>query len=332
MHMPRNGAGEKKKRVVNFKKNTATQVLPFKDFGGTLLHNMSQLQQTSSQAVFVSLPTSRPPARARSHHFPPPENSFSFQTEAGAPSPRSPPSPPGRGRAGRSARLQEAVRWPRSALRPAPPPEVRAGHGGDSGCWAPRPPAARPLITAIFTYFFGFRAFFFFFFNCDLLFFPSGPVAPCHEQPEGSMKAGRRAYPARSGVGWLLAKCCCCCSCKGRWGPGCRERVPPRGLGQAPAGRGLRGRSIPPFPLRRPPVLPRDERREGAGEGGEQPGSAPRSPLRREPQGPFPRGWAGEPAPGIGRERAKVDRMHFIVAGRKHPGTLRSIGRGEIFA
>ncbi|XP_032045750.1 kalirin isoform X10 [Aythya fuligula] len=28
------------------------------------------------------------------------------------------------------------------------------------------------------------------------------------------MKAGRRGYPARSGVGWLLAKCCCCCSCK----------------------------------------------------------------------------------------------------------------------
>ncbi|XP_040531425.1 kalirin isoform X17 [Gallus gallus] len=27
------------------------------------------------------------------------------------------------------------------------------------------------------------------------------------------MKAGRRGYPARSGVGWLLAKCCCC-SCK----------------------------------------------------------------------------------------------------------------------
>ncbi|XP_063256948.1 kalirin isoform X4 [Prinia subflava] len=27
------------------------------------------------------------------------------------------------------------------------------------------------------------------------------------------MKAGRRGYPARSGVGWLLAKCCCCCSC-----------------------------------------------------------------------------------------------------------------------
>ncbi|XP_077641060.1 kalirin isoform X5 [Lonchura striata] len=26
------------------------------------------------------------------------------------------------------------------------------------------------------------------------------------------MKAGRRGYPARSGVGWLLAKCCCCCS------------------------------------------------------------------------------------------------------------------------
>nr|XP_054492828.1 kalirin-like isoform X3 [Agelaius phoeniceus] len=24
------------------------------------------------------------------------------------------------------------------------------------------------------------------------------------------MKAGRRGYPARSGVGWLLAKCCCC--------------------------------------------------------------------------------------------------------------------------
>ncbi|XP_065527484.1 kalirin isoform X16 [Lathamus discolor] len=28
------------------------------------------------------------------------------------------------------------------------------------------------------------------------------------------MKAGRRGYPARSGVGWLLAKCCCCSSCK----------------------------------------------------------------------------------------------------------------------
>lgn len=57
---------------------------------------------------------------------------------------------------------------------------------------------------------------------CFLFFFsspPSGPVAPCHEQPEGSMKAGRRGYPARSGVGWLLAKCCCC-SCKGRWGRG----------------------------------------------------------------------------------------------------------------
>ncbi|KAM7049688.1 kalirin isoform 4-T4 [Acridotheres tristis] len=27
------------------------------------------------------------------------------------------------------------------------------------------------------------------------------------------MKAGRRGYPSRSGVGWLLAKCCCCCSC-----------------------------------------------------------------------------------------------------------------------
>ncbi|XP_062354317.1 kalirin-like isoform X3 [Cinclus cinclus] len=27
------------------------------------------------------------------------------------------------------------------------------------------------------------------------------------------MKAGRRGYPSRSGLGWLLAKCCCCCSC-----------------------------------------------------------------------------------------------------------------------
>ncbi|XP_053838994.1 kalirin-like isoform X2 [Vidua macroura] len=27
------------------------------------------------------------------------------------------------------------------------------------------------------------------------------------------MKAGRRGYPARSRVGWLLAKWCCCCSC-----------------------------------------------------------------------------------------------------------------------
>lgn len=103
--------------------------------------------------------------------------------------------------------------------------------------------------------------------------------------------------------------------------------------------------SIPPAAC---PLCPGDERREGegAGEGGQRPGSTPRSrlgragaagtpppppspprlPARREPPrqgaaGPLP-GGAGEPATGIGRERAKVDRIHFSFAGRKHPGTV----------
>lgn len=79
-------------------------------------------------------------------------------------------------------------------------------------------------------------------------------MAPCHEQPEGSMKAGRRGYPARSGVGWLLAKCCCCCSCKGRWGPGVRGAVP-RGAGAGAGGPcGALGRAAsPPPPARSAP-------------------------------------------------------------------------------
>lgn len=171
-------------------------------------------------------------------------------------------------------------------------------------------------------------------------------MAPCHEQPEGSMKAGRRGYPARSGVGWLLAKCCCCCSCKGRWGPGVRGAVP-RGAGAGAGGPcGALGRAASPPPPAR--SAPGTSGGKGKGQGKADSGRArrpaaglaervrpghpppppspPRLPARREPPrqgaaGPLP-GGAGEPATGIGRERAKVDRIHFSFAGRKHPGTV----------
>lgn len=259
------------------------QVLPYKDFGGPPPPTYQSFSKLPPRQFFF-LATDfgcRPHGRDRRSErgygispHPLPENPFSFQTEAWAPSGRRGPPP-------RLPRPAAGAARARRALRP-PPPRCRRRCGGRGPRSAPlRPRRCAPgtagtaaagrrgrqrlgrlsRLFFFFYIFFGFRAFFIIIiiiFYCDLLFFPSGPVAPCHEQPEGSMKAGRRGYPARSGVGWLLAKCCCCCSCKGRWGPpGCGERSPAgRGAG-AGAGEGGPGAqpcprwgSIPPPPAR----------------------------------------------------------------------------------
>lgn len=72
---------------------------------------------------------------------------------------------------------------------------------------------------------------------------------------------------------------------------------------------------------------PRERVKEKGGGAAGTPSAGAVGPPRGS-RSPFSaqRGW------GISREKAKVDGIRVIVAGRKHPGTVRSSGQAEIFA
>lgn len=89
--------------------------------------------------------------------------------------------------------------------------------------------------------------------------------------------------------------------------------------------RGGRGRELSGNPGQ-PPLQGRECRKRSGGAAGTlNPGAAgpprsSRSPLSMQRGG------------GIAREKAEVDGIRVIVAGRRHPGTVRSAGQAEIFA
>lgn len=172
----RNGIG--KKGVVNFKKPHSNTSLTFHRLRrNPPPQHIRALPNFLPGGFYFSLPTrdAAPTAAACPSSIFPPRKLVFLPDRGGSPvSPQAPfPPRPAAGAGAGGARPRRALRpppprcirrrggrGPRSApprsapRRPAPPPEVRAGHGGDSGWWAPRPRAARPLITAGFKFFF----------------------------------------------------------------------------------------------------------------------------------------------------------------------------------